>query len=215
MPAPLPKTRTLLTTRRHWQKRVSVRRRASGRVHHNYFRDLDPATGRYIASDPIGLRGGPSTYSYVGGNPAMLSDSRGLLSDNECCARSQELGQNRSPASLGWVICCEGRKVACVAKLNDVSKAWGIISKCIGEHEKSHLPEISCPNCSREPERPQRSGNNTWDDYNKSECRGGRIELACLRRRLGECGTDLTCRATVQGEISKLQHYYRKCGGGI
>src|SRR5262249_25496040 len=43
LPAPLPRTRTLLTTRRRWRKRVSVRRRASGRAHYNYFRDYDPA----------------------------------------------------------------------------------------------------------------------------------------------------------------------------
>jgi RHS repeat-associated protein len=26
-------------------------------LHYNYFRDYDPATGRYVESDPVGLRG--------------------------------------------------------------------------------------------------------------------------------------------------------------
>jgi hypothetical protein len=47
--------------------------------HYNYFRDYDPAIGRYVESDPIGLRGGLSTYGYVGANPIQYSDAEGLL----------------------------------------------------------------------------------------------------------------------------------------
>lgn len=35
-------------------------------TYQNYFRDYDPAVGRYVESDPIGLSGGSySTYTYV------------------------------------------------------------------------------------------------------------------------------------------------------
>ena len=74
----------------HRGKTVAVRRTALGQLfpgqyydqetglHYNYFRTYDPATGRYITSDPIGLQGGINTYLYADANPARLVDPLGL-----------------------------------------------------------------------------------------------------------------------------------------
>jgi RHS repeat-associated protein len=81
----------------HWRNPRRVRRRASGRsfpynlrfpgqvfggpagLHDNYFRDYDPATGRYVESDPIGLDSGINTYAYVADTPLEFGDPAGLL----------------------------------------------------------------------------------------------------------------------------------------
>jgi RHS repeat-associated protein len=52
-------------------------------LHHNYFRDYDPATGRYIQEDPIGLVGGMNVYGYAYQNPNKFSDSLGLKPGDE------------------------------------------------------------------------------------------------------------------------------------
>ncbi|HKE95982.1 MAG TPA: RHS repeat-associated core domain-containing protein, partial [Povalibacter sp.] len=45
---------------------------------YNYFREYDPYTGRYLQSDPIGLRGGTNTFSYAAQRPTMAVDPYGL-----------------------------------------------------------------------------------------------------------------------------------------
>jgi RHS repeat-associated protein len=48
-------------------------------MNYNYFRDCyDPTTGRYCQSDPIGLNGGVSTFTYAASAPFSFFDLLGL-----------------------------------------------------------------------------------------------------------------------------------------
>lgn len=50
-------------------------------LHYNHQRYYDPATGRYLTPDPLGLAGGDSLYGYVA-NPMVAVDPLGLMGCN-------------------------------------------------------------------------------------------------------------------------------------
>jgi len=50
--------------------------------HYNYYRDYDPNVGRYIESDPTGLKGGYNTYAYGLLNSLVFVDPDGRFARN-------------------------------------------------------------------------------------------------------------------------------------
>ncbi|MET4571294.1 RHS repeat-associated protein [Stenotrophomonas rhizophila] len=46
---------------------------------YNHFRDYDSRAGRYLQSDPLGLRGGSTSYAYAASNPLRNVDPLGLI----------------------------------------------------------------------------------------------------------------------------------------
>ncbi len=56
-------------------------------LNQNYFRDYAPSLGRYIETDPIGLRGGLTTFLYSKNQPLSFYDKYGMrpCPDTETC----------------------------------------------------------------------------------------------------------------------------------
>jgi RHS repeat-associated protein len=48
-------------------------------IYYNYYRDYDSNTGRYLQSDPVGIRGGLNPFGYAAQNPAVNVDPLGLI----------------------------------------------------------------------------------------------------------------------------------------
>jgi RHS repeat-associated protein len=75
---------------------------AESGLHYNYFRDYDPNVGRYIESDPIGLRGALNTFTYVGSDPINAIDPSGLVKlYGSWCGPNWTGGFRRSYDELG------------------------------------------------------------------------------------------------------------------
>lgn len=118
---------------------------------YNYFRDYDPTIGRYVQSDPIGLRAGINTYAYVRSAPTRYTDRFGL----------QQAGPAGDPVSHGTDAC--GEVALKWNEARDEANADKLRAQALGDQQT--MDDAS----SRAEEATQ-----NYDDY-LCNCQGGNL----------------------------------------
>ncbi|WP_216840588.1 RHS repeat-associated core domain-containing protein [Dyella sp. S184] len=123
-------------------------------TNYNMYRTYEPATGRYLQSDPIGLMGGISTYAYVSARPLDHSDMFGTqeveMSGSKLNEKMQDLPDSKSdwwPASgLSYKnnICLELR---CTKKGCNGTTAVYVITQWVPRNPTIEEASKSNPNC--------------------------------------------------------------------
>ncbi|HDR9185778.1 TPA: sugar-binding protein, partial [Burkholderia vietnamiensis] len=70
-------------------------------LHYNRYRYYDPASGRFVSKDPIGLSGGVNVYQYAD-NPTGWIDPLGLAKRCGCPCGVEPHGNQPSPRPSGY-----------------------------------------------------------------------------------------------------------------
>ncbi|RZI77646.1 MAG: hypothetical protein EOP38_28390, partial [Rubrivivax sp.] len=132
---------------------------------YNYYRTYNPATGRYLQSDPIGLNGGTNTYGYVEANSLSKSDPKGLYS--------------WSDVPEAWDHYCDGTGTNWYTGFGSLN--WGDTEASIGEKIKAmvggNCKDTTIPVEFTSP--GQTAGADAWIVGRHSVATRGSIQLNC------------------------------------
>ncbi|GAA0697821.1 RHS repeat protein [Dyella marensis] len=159
-------------------------------------RDYEPATGRYIQSDPTGLRNSISTYAYVDGNPLIAFDPDGK-------AKVADPGTQVGGAST---IVCDGFGGISVylspTITFDEMACWG---DCTRAHEMVHRQQYLSANPTICVNRPafMRVGETSKLQDDADEIAAYKVQIECLRAKLRAIRDCDKCKALLEKELKK------------
>jgi hypothetical protein len=160
-------------------------------------RDYDPAIGKYIEADPLGLKAGLNLFAYVSNSPLSYVDPKGLERVYQGCAGA--LGVTLCDGNNGFEIRNCGR---------------GCVRKCVEVHEQVHVNDYRRAGRCRNRQKgtsPTEEGDLTGDNFfYKSECRAYRAGKRCAeeQKSSGCCAP-----GSLDGFLNTADYYlrYYKC----
>ena len=155
---------------------------------YNYYRDYDPATGRYVETDSIGLKGGLNTFEYASSNTARWTDPFGLA--------RLPLDCRTLPTDWKGTIQCDGN-----GDYEIVNCGGPCIRNCVRQHEQTHISDwkarFGAKSCQNRQKGDPPSDENAnihggfqgpldWGDFRAwTECRAWRLTKSCAQAALG------------------------------
>jgi len=111
---------------------------AEVRLFYNRHRFYDSSLGRYVQSDPLGLRGGTNTHSYPS-NPITAVDLQGLHDSTNTTSKD---GTNGTPTMEGSKLSDAGKRIDPADKSGKMTKAGRALQKH-GDRTGSSFPKAT------------------------------------------------------------------------
>ena len=166
----------------------------------------NPSTGSWLSRDPIEEKGGVNLHAFVRNDPIGKVDVLGKICGPDPCSTARQMGQGpRDSQELGGVVCCGGKKYACVWNTGGFGgKAKDIVWDCIYQHETSHFNDFECPLCDFWTRRPPFK---IPVDPDRAECSAWKSSIKCFQNALdrGACGGEPLCAEQLKIAIDIAQ----------